>query len=113
MKSETGIRNEILLALGRYPELMIWTHPTGLAQRAQGKGYVRFGLIGSADIMGICGPVGRAIGLEVKRPGQKQRDSQRNFQRKFESLGGFYAVVHSADEAHLVLKENGLIGDIL
>lgn len=51
---------------------------------------------------------GRFYGLEVKAE-TGQSDVQRQVQADIERCGGFYAIVRSADEAQMQLKEWGLI----
>jgi hypothetical protein len=66
---------------------------------AIGKGdhLIRFGASGSPDI--ICVIAGRYVGLEVKRPGGKLRDSQIAFRDALARAGGFYFTVTSLDDA--------------
>lgn len=47
--------------------------------------------------------------FEVKRPGEKQRDSQIEFQERATIGGGLYAVIHSDEEAIAALKNWGLV----
>jgi len=41
---------------------------------------------------------GRFVGIEVKRPGEKQTEGQRKIQLEIESCHGIYWLVHSAEE---------------
>ena len=41
---------------------------------------------------------GKFIGLEAKRPGQKQSPDQREFEARVTTAGGEYHVVHSIDD---------------
>ena len=90
--------------------------------RRQGGGWTGFGgkkpedaySDGVADILAVriapecqCGC--RAIALECKRPGQKQRPSQIAFQARWEKAGGRYHVVHGPDEVERIMLET-LIG---
>jgi len=97
--SETRLVKEILLALGNESDLIVWRNNTGKLADANGR-WVTYGLgVGSADIIGVLGPWGRFIALEVKRPGAKQRAEQINWERAVVGQAGFYLVVHSAAEA--------------
>lgn len=57
----------------------------------------------------ICVIKGRFVGLEVKRPkgytNPKTRYDQETFCKNVRNNGGFYAVVHSIDEAQIAIQE--------
>lgn len=95
---ERTILHDIRLALGRVPDLVLWRNTTGVARhydRTQ-----RFGLcVGSADIVGILGPTGRFIALEVKTETGRVAHAQSQFLNVVRSRGGFAAVVRSVDDA--------------
>ena len=104
-RSESAVKSEILLALGMIPWIMVWNNPTGVARGMTRGQPIRFGLPGAADILGVAGPGGRAIAIEVKRPGGRQRPAQKKFQTAFEARGGIYVLAHSAQEAKTILSE--------
>jgi hypothetical protein len=55
---------------------------------------------GRPDIVGIMPDhTGRFLGIEVKRPGEKQRPDQIEFQSRAEKWRGVYIVATSAKEA--------------
>lgn len=56
----------------------------------------KFAMKGIPDICMIS--QGKYIGLEVKRPGEKQSEGQIEFQRRCEAAGGAYHVVTSLDD---------------
>ena len=60
---------------------------------------LQFGQVGESDIRVTL--QGLAIALEVKaiETRDQQRDSQIRWQARFERAGGYYAVVHSVEEA--------------
>lgn len=99
---ETTIQAAIRLALGKEPDLTLWRNNTGRAQyeAEDGPRRVRYGLVkGSSDLVGILGPAGRFVALEVKRPRKKPTEEQRMFLDLVRSRGGFAAVVDSVASA--------------
>jgi hypothetical protein len=62
---------------------------------------------GVADLVFV--KAGRAYFLEMKRPGGKQSESQRQFQADAEAVGAPYAVAFSFDEAVEILHGFGVL----
>ena len=102
MSNEAVIQAEILLAIGRLPGSMFWRSNTGALPDKTGR-VIRFGLVGSPDILGCY--MGRFVGIEVKTKTGKQRDAQVNFQRAFERAGGVYVLARSPDDALNALRD--------
>lgn len=76
----------------------------GLARMAKLR---RMGLrSGVADLVFVKD--GRVYFLEMKRPGGKQSESQRQFQADAEAVGAPYAVAYSFDEAVKILQDFGV-----
>ena len=117
---ETPVLRYIMKAIGCLPWLRIWRNNTGLlwsgqevikVTKAQAiklnpgdivlkQAYpVRFGLTGSADLLGIMAPDGRFIALEVKQTKGKQSKEQKCFEDMITAMGGVYIVAHSPEEA--------------
>lgn len=94
--TEAEIQAEILLAIGRIPGAIFWRNNSGSLPTRNGR-VVRFGLVGSPDIIGCVR--GRFVGIEVKAVSRRQSDQQRNFQAAFEKSGGTYVLAHSAEDA--------------
>lgn len=94
---ESRIQDEIRLALGRVPGLVLWRNNVGLAEMHGRK--VRFGVggPGGADLIGVFN--GRFVAVEIKTPTGRQSEEQRTFQQLVEKKGGIYVVLHSVDEA--------------
>lgn len=61
-------------------------------------------LAGVADFVFVTFPA-RVSFLEVKRPGGKLTDSQKEFRDRVEALGCRYVVAHSTNEAAVLLSE--------
>lgn len=68
--------------------------------------FVRFGAVGSPDIVGIL-PGGQYIGVEAKAKGGRQSEMQKEYQRQVENAGGVYLLVHDSKELEEWLKANG------
>jgi len=81
-------------------DCLLWRHPTGKATTATGH-FIAFGLVGSADIIGVCR--GRAVAIEVKAGRDRQRPEQVAFQRAWERAGGLYVIARSIDDARAAL----------
>lgn len=87
----------------RWPQMKVEVRNVGVGgykdKRTGAWTFLRFGQVGEADLRLTLN--GRAIALEAKalETGDVQRESQVKWQAKFEAAGGFYAVVHSVDEA--------------
>lgn len=94
--SEAVTLSQILLAIGRLPGAIFWRNQTGALPSRTGR-IVRFGLVGSPDIIGCVN--GRFVGIEVKNARGRQSDAQVNFQRAFEKSGGIYILARSVDDA--------------
>lgn len=118
--SEKIIQAHIMAAIGSLPDLRVWRNNTGqawtgnavlkpqktttvtinpgdvLIRRAHP---IKFGLPGSADILGIKAPSGQFVAVEVKNQDGRQSEQQKNFQKMVMSMGGLYILAHSAEEA--------------
>lgn len=79
------------LTLKRY---FFYRNNTG-AFKTEWGGFVKFGALGSPDI--ILVNKGQFVGIECKDK-QKQSDDQKEFQRKLEEAGGLYILAHSIDD---------------
>ena len=60
------------------------------------KWFMRFGALGSPDIIAVVG--GQFIGIEVKAPKGKQSDHQKEFQKNLEAAGGRYILAYSLED---------------
>lgn len=117
MTSERRVLAETLVALSAMPQTLIWRHNTGQGwqgRRVEGKPGstvrlehgmvilrnarpVKFGLEGSADIIGAH--AGRPLAVEMKAENGRQRESQILFERAWVRVGGIYILARSAEEA--------------
>lgn len=83
-----------------------WRNNTGALKDQHGR-LVRYGLKGSADIIGIL-PDDRFLSVECKREGGKVRPEQKQFQDMINSNNGVAVIVHSCDELLQELKKKGM-----
>lgn len=80
----------------QYQRVMAWKNNTGATSTAGG-GFVRYGLPGSPDIIGVL-PGGKFIGIEVKTGAGRLSELQAAFRIAVENAGGVYLVVRSLDD---------------
>lgn len=84
-----------------------WRNNSGGAKI--GKQFVRFGMVGSADILGITKD-GRFLAVECKREkGGVLSDAQKEFLGKIAGSGGVALCVHSVAELAAKLEENNVV----
>jgi len=107
MKAEK--ESDILRTCLKYLQIvrrwMVWRNQTG-ALPAVGGRFIRFGQVGSADILGVL-PAGRALAVETKRPGNKPTSHQAAWLAEFSRAGGLALVVTSLDDLRRQLAEAG------
>lgn len=113
MTPEGRIKAEVLRALGRREDLLIWNNPSGMALSLDGSRKIMFGLPGSADLIGVkrvlvtADMVGQKIGIalaiETKSPGRVATPQQMRFARRFRDCGGVYILTTTAEGIEGVL----------
>ncbi len=83
--------NSLLLALAPRADLgKFWKQATGAIQNIDGA-YIRYGLVGSADISGIL-RTGQRCEIEAKTGAGVQSKEQKNFQAMIAEYNGVYIV---------------------
>ena len=103
------VQNPALLAVGARPDVLVWRQQSGLFRQYEPPhNPVRVGTPGIADSMAVVAVkitpdmVGKTIGVavapEYKTATGKQSDRQKDWQAAFESRGGIYRLIRSADE---------------
>ena len=95
-QSETMIVARTLQAIGALPDVLAWRNNSGALVDRYGR-LVRYGAVGSPDILAIVG--GWFLGIEVKKPGARQAPQQRKWQAACESAGGVYVVIDEPAQA--------------
>jgi hypothetical protein len=107
MERESHLQAAILLAWGNHPRLRIARVNTGAAML--GGRLVRFGVPGTADIVGLIAPTGRLFMVEVKTAKGKQRKAQETMQRVVTEYGGLYCVARSLADVDAALAPLGIV----
>lgn len=96
-RSETQVSAAVKDALQK-AGCMVWRQNVGMIPIAgKSGGFRRSTVRGMADLGGIC-PGGRALQVEVKRPGVKPSDAQADWLTDCERKGALCAVVRSVDD---------------
>lgn len=102
MNKETKLMNDIREAVSKKYDITLWRNNTGVDTT---KG-VRYGLgQGGADLVGVLGPDGRMVALEVKTFNGKLSHAQSCWLESVRKKGGIAAVVRSVEDAFRVLDE--------
>jgi len=85
--------------------ILAWRNNSGAATIGEGSGrrFVRFGLVGSADIIGVM-PGGRFLAVECKAARGRLSEAQGEFLRRVQDAGGVACVVHGVDELEDVIR---------
>jgi len=103
--AERYVKAEILQWLAKCrPDILCWNNPTGKAHfGVDTNSVVRYGLVGSPDIIGIM-PNGQFIGIECKRrDGGKQSPEQKAFERASTKRGAIYILARSVEDVKGVI----------
>lgn len=105
--NETAIVRAIIDAVNASGIALVWRQNTGAAKATYGgrTRFIRFGVVGAADITGYIRGSGRRLEIEVKRPGGKTTASQDYYGRAINEGGALYFVAHSVEEAITRLKK--------
>ena len=86
-----------------------WNNPTGAVQVRPGQ-WLRFGKVGSADIIGVL-PGGRFLAIEVKAPGGQLIPEQKAFLERVRGLGGIAILARSFRDIDTALRGEGYVND--
>lgn len=87
----------LLLVMG----IPAWRNNSGatkMPKKSGGYYFVRFGMKGSSDIIGLLPPSGRFLAVECKMPRGKPTPDQEAFLAAVNEAGGLGIVVRSLDE---------------
>lgn len=101
--TEHDIQNEIRAACSPYA--VIFRINVGKVRTPDGRYFDTGVPKGFPDLFGVRRKDGKAIFIEVKKPGGKLSDRQRNFINIIKKLGAIAGVAHSAEEAIKIITE--------
>lgn len=76
---------------------MVWKNPVGLGKTIRGD-VVKFGVRGSADLLGILGPYGKFLAIELKTGKAVQTKEQLVYEKVITDRGGCYFVIRNEDD---------------
>lgn len=80
-----------------------WRNSTGATKI--GERFLRFGKVGSADILALIPPTGRLAAIECKNGRGKTTPAQEAFLEAIRANGGLAVVVRSVDDLHDVIGD--------
>jgi hypothetical protein len=101
--TEHDIQNDIRVAVSPY--CVIFRANVGTVRTPDGR-YFSTGLpSGFSDLFGVRRRDGRAVFIEVKKPGGRVSPEQKNFIKVMQSVGAIAGVCFSADEAVKLVTE--------
>ena len=90
-------------------KIFAWRNNSGAAKmmRKDGsQGFIRFGAIGSPDILAILPPTGRLLAVECKSPTGRISPQQEAFGERIKAAGGVYVMARSIDDIIAVLDHS-------
>jgi hypothetical protein len=100
------VQKAVLQYVNARPGYLAWRNNVGAvtvpARGKQAPRFVRFGFAGLPDVIGVA-PGGRALFLEVKRPGETATPAQQAAIGILREAGAIAGVVRSLDDVQLVL----------
>lgn len=103
--AHTHLRNAILVAIGNLPDVQVWAmNPQSPPDAITGRVF-RCGPVGMADIVGIVGPRGRFVAIELKTGRGMLSDDQKRWHALVLAQGGIAIVARSVDDAMRAIEE--------
>jgi hypothetical protein len=105
---ENAVKNACLEYL-KICKIMAWSNNTGAVKYKNGAGrdrFLRFGYVGSADIIG-CLPDGRFLAVECKAEKGRLSEAQTSFLASVKECGGVAVVARSIDDVAATLAAEG------
>jgi hypothetical protein len=75
----------------------VWRNNTGAYKHPASNTFIRYGLVGSGDILGMT-PRGRFLAVECKSEKGKPTEQQERFGGRVTEHGGLYILAHSIDD---------------
>jgi hypothetical protein len=94
---------KILCELSKNKNIRVWANSTGVAKSLDDERFIKYGLNGSADIIGIAfrqdKNIGQFLAIEVKTGKATQSAAQKNFEKMIKDRGGVYILARSVLDA--------------
>lgn len=103
----TTVVRQVLHRLGARDDCRVWLNNTGFIKPIDGSAPIRFGLVGSCDVIGFTS-LGQFIGFEIKTGAARLTRNQKTFHHIAKSFGAIIFTVHSADEAEACINSLNL-----
>ena len=101
---ESEVQKAILDWL-RWHKIFCWkTNNTGIFKQKTGS-YIKVGMKGIADLIGIIPPSGRLLAIEVKRPGNTASSEQKSFLASIRASGGIGFIAFGIEDVERELKQ--------
>jgi len=85
-----------LVSLSQLPKTRAWANNTGTARSLTGNRIIKYGLVGSSDI--LCISDGLFVCVEIKIGKDYQKPNQIKFQRMIEECGGMYFIIRNKED---------------
>lgn len=89
---------KILVELSKNPNIRVWQNASGVAKSMDDERVIKYGLNGSADIIGIIAPLGKFLAVEIKTGKARQSIQQIKFQEMITTRGGIYILARSISD---------------
>jgi hypothetical protein len=104
---EQEIMNQIMLEVGRRPDVRLWRQNSGVARGLQSDTVIRMGVPGCGDLTGIVtiSGIGIRLEIEVKTEKGRQSEQQIKFGKMVADRGGIYILARSVADAVSQLEE--------
>jgi hypothetical protein len=102
-QQHTALVNRILMRFSARPALSLFKMHTGVARALTGDYYVKYGILGGTDIIGILKPNGRWVAIEVKVGKDDLGPKQRHFRQLIEEHGGLYVLARDLSDVDVAL----------
>lgn len=99
---ESELQKYCINRLKKCPYLWGWRNNSGVAK--EGKRFIRFGLPGSADFIGLL-QNGRFVAIEFKMPGGKQSLHQKEFEKMILDKKGIYQIIQDFEQFDIFMQE--------
>lgn len=106
MATEKEIQNDILRCFATTDSIRLWRINVGTYLTQDGRRMVRSAPVGHPDLCGFL-MHGRALYIEVKRPGKKLTVEQYAFARTAGRFGALHIVASSVEDVERALRMEG------